>query len=96
MNTKSSICYCVHITVVQECTIEGQVYTTCGSACPPTCRYIPYGCIEQCIAGCQCPRGTILDEAANKCVKKKEDCGMNKTSYRLLITQINTMTIMYT
>ena len=69
----------MYIFIVQECTTEGQVYTTCGTACPPTCNYCkPGGCTQQCVAGCQCPYGTVLDETNNRCVRK-EDCGMNNT-----------------
>ena len=58
---------------VSECTIEGQVYTTCGTACPSTCTHQPYICTQQCVFGCQCPFGTVLDEVNNRCVKI-EDC----------------------
>ena len=40
--------------------------------------------------GCQCPYGTVLDKAANKCVKK-ENCGMNNTKSTLLFTLDNTL-----
>ncbi|XP_065887926.1 matrilin-2-like isoform X3 [Dysidea avara] len=57
-----------------KCTVEGQEFTMCGTACHPTCDAPnPEPCTKQCIIGCQCPRGLILDEENNKCVMKK-DC----------------------
>ena len=45
------------------------------TACPPTCEDPePASCEEECVAGCQCPNGTVLDEKNNKCVLRK-DCG---------------------
>ena len=58
---------------VPECTIEGQEFTTCGTACPPTCTSQPDSCVLPCVAECQCPPETVLDEINNRCVKK-EDC----------------------
>lgn len=65
--------------IEQECPIEGQVFTACGTACPLTCNFEPRVCTSDCVVGCQCPPGTVLDEANNKCVKK-EDCGMNNAN----------------
>ena len=59
-------CTCIEIT----CPIEGQEYTECGTACPPTCKTPgPFLCITQCVPGCQCPADTVLDEENNKCVE---------------------------
>ena len=53
-----------------QCPIEGQEYTECGTACPPTCGAIdPVPCTLQCVAGCQCPSGTVLDEENKRCVE---------------------------
>ena len=68
--------------LVLECAIEGQVFTTCGNVCPPTCTSQPKHCIQICVVGCQCPSGTVLDEVNNKCVNK-EDC-FSKYCSRLL------------
>ena len=58
-----------------ECPIEGQVFTTCGTACPPTCSQPgPVLCTDQCVEGCQCPPGTVLDEKNKKCVMP-DQCG---------------------
>lgn len=51
---------------------RGQVYMSCGSACPPTCANPTPFCTEQCVPGCQCPLGTVLDYS--RCVTK-DMCG---------------------
>jgi len=55
---------------------------TCGTACPPTCsKPAPVRCTLQCVPGCQCPRGTVLDEDNMRCVRPQfcprpdETCG---------------------
>ena len=54
----------------KRCPIKGQVFTTCGTACPLTCREPgPVVCTKQCVVGCQCPKGTVLDEERKRCVK---------------------------
>ena len=69
-----SLCKCVlyhedeHFSL-SGCPAEDQVYNECGSACAPTCRERnPRPCTLQCVAGCQCPNDTVLDEESNKCV----------------------------
>ena len=54
------------------CDIEGQQFNSCGSACPPTCSNPNPICTRQCVPGCQCPRGTVLDEERNRCVTKHQ------------------------
>ncbi|CAI7993834.1 hypothetical protein GBAR_LOCUS1336 [Geodia barretti] len=46
------------------CSIPGQVYMRCGTACPPTCEKYskPRKCTKQCVRGCQCPRRTVLHQ----------------------------------
>uniref|UniRef100_A0A348G6B0 Chymotrypsin inhibitor 1 n=1 Tax=Odontomachus monticola TaxID=613454 RepID=A0A348G6B0_ODOMO len=40
---------------------ENQEYTTCGSACPPSCISKPnQACTLQCVVGCQCKQGYLL------------------------------------
>ena len=52
------------------CPIEGQEYMECGTACPLTCKeQDPVPCSRQCVPGCQCPRGTVLDEENKRCVE---------------------------
>ena len=56
-----------------SCPVRGQVYTSCGSACPPTCTDLNnLICTTQCVAGCQCPAGTVLDVTSNSCVTRDE------------------------
>ena len=51
------------------CEIRDQVFTECGTACPPVCgEEQPLFCTLQCVVGCQCPPGTLLDRVANECV----------------------------
>ena len=60
----------MHVLTETRCPIEGQEYTECGTACPLTCKapdLLP--CTRQCVPGCQCPRGTILDEDSKRCVE---------------------------
>ena len=54
-----------------ECDIPGQVFLECGSACPAVCgKEQPMICTLQCVLGCQCPPGTLLDKVAGRCVKE--------------------------
>ena len=46
----------------KKCSIPGQVYMRCGSACPPTCADPMPVCTRQCVKGCQCPGGMVLEE----------------------------------
>jgi len=68
------VCFCV---LIARCTVEGQeCVEACVTACPPTCEDPePVSCTSECVVGCRCPNGTVLDEENNKCVMKK-DCGM--------------------
>ena len=71
---------------VTRCPIEGQVYTECGTACPLTCKVPgPVICTQQCVEGCQCPRGTVLDGENKRCVKPElcpaEPCGITIQIY---------------
>ncbi|XP_006823484.1 uncharacterized protein LOC100366837 [Saccoglossus kowalevskii] len=54
---------------------DGKVYKACGSACPPTCETPePFGpCTEDCVEGCFCANGTIMDEGG--ICKAQEQCG---------------------
>ena len=59
----------VCIFIATSCSVEGQEYTECGTACPVTCQNLnPAPCAPDCVPGCQCPLGTVLDEQNNKCV----------------------------
>nr|XP_002738803.1 PREDICTED: SCO-spondin-like [Saccoglossus kowalevskii] len=74
-----SMCCLVDI----ECP-PNQVYNSCGSACPPTCDIpFPVGeCTEQCIEGCFCEDGLILD-IGNVCIPQSEcGCYVMNTLYR--------------
>uniref|UniRef100_A0A671TTV8 VWFD domain-containing protein n=1 Tax=Sparus aurata TaxID=8175 RepID=A0A671TTV8_SPAAU len=47
-------------------------YESCGTACPPTCFYIPGICVAVCQTGCQCNDGFVLN--GNQCVPQSA-CG---------------------
>lgn len=54
------------------CRIGGQVQQGCRT-CPATCRNPGLICTLQCVFGCGCPSGQLIDEDNNKCVEPK-DC----------------------
>ncbi|XP_078511464.1 zonadhesin-like [Lissotriton helveticus] len=52
-------------------------YTDCGTACPLTCANYKnpnQACTLQCVQGCFCNEGFVLDSAASKCCIPKSDC----------------------
>ncbi|CDW56372.1 Chymotrypsin-elastase inhibitor ixodidin [Trichuris trichiura] len=58
-----------------------QVYLRCGSACPATCEDVvnpkPKICTLQCVKGCFCKRGYVLDDTKNcvsrsSCLKRRK------------------------
>ena len=55
-----------------------KVYTTCGSACPTTCKNFqnPPFCILSCVPGCFCPNGTVQLGTLNRCVAPEECQGI--------------------
>ncbi|XP_055607317.1 serine protease inhibitor swm-1-like isoform X1 [Uranotaenia lowii] len=62
-------------------------YLTCGTACPKTCENVlsptGYGfCTDNCVAGCFCLEGYVLDAATNSCVLPSQcgqpTCGENE------------------
>ena len=58
------------------------MFTECGTACPPTCAEPgPVPCTRQCVIGCQCPAGTVLDEVANRCVTV-ENCSTYSSMFQ--------------
>ena len=71
--------YCLY--TERLCSIPGQIYKKCGTACPPTCRRPnPRICILRCEIGCQCVRGLVLDEVNKKCVHESQ-CPPRKCEY---------------
>ncbi|XP_036331825.1 chymotrypsin inhibitor-like [Rhagoletis pomonella] len=67
------LCFVAFITALPQrgwrpCPLD-QEFTRCGSACPPTCddRGEPRICTLQCIVGCQCRPGNVLN-SAGRCV----------------------------
>ena len=66
---------CIPCTKLLECPVEGQLFTRCGSACPPNCTNPSPICTRQCVARCECPRGKVIDERKNKCVPVNQCAG---------------------
>ncbi|XP_014475488.1 PREDICTED: chymotrypsin inhibitor-like isoform X2 [Dinoponera quadriceps] len=47
---------------------ENEVFTNCGTSCPPTCQNPqPYACTLACVIGCECAQGYVRN-AQNRCV----------------------------
>ena len=65
--------------LIAACPIEGQIRRECASHpdCHRTCNTTdPVPCPFVCIPnGCECPRGTVIDETENKCVSPTECAG---------------------
>ncbi|XP_014099718.3 chymotrypsin inhibitor [Bactrocera oleae] len=53
---------------------KNEEFTECGTACPPKCdqRNSPNLCTLQCIVGCQCKSGYVLNNQG-RCVLRR-DC----------------------
>ena len=51
------------------------MYQDCKT-CPVTCSEPDISCPHQCVAGCGCPEGQVIDEALNKCVNTTECPGL--------------------
>ncbi|KAL6422870.1 hypothetical protein ACFW04_010418 [Cataglyphis niger] len=53
-------------TAAQRPCPRNQEWTTCGSACPPKCNSDPHRpCTMQCVVGCQCKEGFLLNDSGN-------------------------------
>ena len=64
----------------QESCGDNEEYNQCGSACPAKCGDSPSQiCIQQCVAGCFCKKGFILNEENGKCIPENGcPCGVNE------------------
>ena len=66
--------------MVTDCTVTGQVWSTCAPSCSRTCsNYRDVICHTGCTTGCGCPGGEIINEETNSCVAI-EDCPIGKLS----------------
>ena len=68
------------LTLIAACLVKGQIRKECASHpdCHQTCDSDgPLACPRVCIPnGCECPAGTVIDEAINECVTPSECEGM--------------------
>lgn len=64
--------YCLTV-AAKRCPV-GFVYTECTSQCPRTCSRLyaitPENCYKNCVPGCECESGTVLDQG--RCVEPKK------------------------
>ena len=69
--------------LITVCPIKGQVRSECAShpSCHQTCTSTgPTPCPAICIVnGCECPNGTVIDEAKKECVPRRECEGKLET-----------------
>jgi len=59
------------VTDPAACPVKGQVRVDCATSCVVTCANMnsSYFCPESCqLNGCECPRGTVINEKINSCV----------------------------
>ena len=48
---------------------DNEEFKTCGTACPQKCGdFGPSICTKQCVVGCFCKDGYILDEQDGNCI----------------------------
>ena len=50
-----------------DCSIEGQIYKT-SETCSRTCTILHLHCTIDCVPGCSCPNGQVIDEDKGHCV----------------------------
>ena len=67
--------------ILSDCPVKGQVFNECGSACPPNCTTPNPICTRQCVPRCECPRGTVINELTNTCVRTNK-CPLPGTGKR--------------
>ena len=66
--------------IIAVCPVKGQIRKECAlqPGCHGTCDNPDVICIPICIEnGCECPTGTIIDEAINECVAPSECTGIH-------------------
>ena len=74
------------------CPIIGQVYQKCAP-CPATCSRPFPKCSNECVPGCGCPAGKVVDTVNKKCVKVTQcstlDCTVSSScSYKTIILKV--------
>jgi len=64
--------------------VPGHIYQECGNTCHRSCRDLrlePKNCESQCVSGCNCPNGTVLNDY-DTCIPITEcPCHLEGNSY---------------
>ena len=55
--------------LAQQCKNEGEIFLECGLSCARSCNDLSLDikCNEECVAGCQCPNGQLLNDKS-RCI----------------------------
>ena len=64
---------CVSKSTCFKCDPNTEVYSSCGSPCPPVCNREPIFCRARCFERCVCKDGYIRNRA-RKCIPKEQCC----------------------
>ncbi|XP_033120968.1 mucin-2-like [Anneissia japonica] len=67
-----------------ECSNENLVYWECGPSCFTSCASLSsnFNCTEQCVQGCSCPEGTVLDRDSTCVIPEACSCEMDGSVYK--------------
>ncbi|VDM11094.1 unnamed protein product [Wuchereria bancrofti] len=72
----STLYYCYKLEKRGRICGPNQEYQKCGTACPKTCNGVPENCTQQCVDGCFCKEGYVLDR--DKCIPEGSCQGLRE------------------